>query len=241
MENKNGVLPSASVEVKAKKSRKIILAAICIAVIILVSLAGIVYYLALPSQPPSVTSENIVTNFGDGVWANYIVKTYAENGTLVSTTTQNVSVMSGEYNGVACWLYVKNDTGIHENVTYSYLTTYYLDKSTFSNLHLKGESFADGKSNVVTEMNPDNPYFLDDLARFKRNMTVVARGESLTVQAGTFTVEKQQGAIFQYSLSRSFDVTQWVSTDVPAWGIVKYQALSNGILASEYELQSFGS
>ena len=220
------------------KSRRFLLVAVCVAVIVIALIAA-VYCFVLPGMN-SQNGFSIVTNFSDGAWANYVVNLYEENGVFASQDTMSVSATSGAFNGKDCWIYVEDYSHINATATYSSVTTYYLDKSTFYNMHLKNQLLINGESILAEEFNPESTHFLDDKQNFEE-MTVVARGVTAAVQAGTFSCIKRSGTIYYPdSVYGYYDVTNWVSADVPAWGMVRYQAHHNGMLISEFELVSYG-
>ena len=72
-------------------------------------------------------------------------------------------------------------------------------------------------------------------------MTVNAKDKSVTVPAGTFSTTELHGTYDYLVTSEKYDLTMWISADVPAWGLVKSQFYFDGVLTWEYMLQSYGN
>ncbi len=222
-----------------KSSSRIILAAILIATVVIVAVAG-VYCLVLPNLKAEKSPEP-VTNFSEGAWANYSLSIYNPNGTVTSSGYMMANTTAGTYNGSDCWVYV-------ENVTYTStdgsnvndVITYYLDKSTYTNLHQTECITSNGEVAFDGEFNSGDNGYMDTIA-VVRNMTVLATDKAITVPAGTFSTTERTGNLTYVSESATYTLTSWASKDVPTWGIVKYQFHLDGALFSEYLLESYGS
>ncbi len=223
-----------------KKSNKIIIVAVLAAVILVAAVAG-VYYCTLPSQPKTPETPDVVTNFSDGAWANYDMNYYATNGTLVSKDSMMVYAYASTENGTDYWVYVENETCTNSDGTIvNEVSTYYLDKSTYSNVHLHSEVFTDGVQTYDKEYVPGDTGFPDDLTHFQ-GMTVIASDESVTVPAGTFNTQETHGTYNFLITGTTYDMTAWSNADVPAWGIVKYEFTAADGSSYEYVLESYGS
>ncbi len=234
MENNN-----KSPTLKSKKSSKIIIAAVCIAVVLVAAFVG-VYYCVLPNQPANVPEP--VTNFSDGSWANYTLTVYNENGTIASDGNMMAVSVAGTYNGTNCWVYVENVTYTSktDGTNTNDLITYYLDKTTYATLHQTEQVTSEGEVIYDGKFDSGEAGFMDTIA-IVRNMTVVATGQSVTVPAGTFSTTQREGTLTYASESAVYDLTSWASTEVPTWGIVKYQFHLGNALFSEYLLESYGT
>jgi hypothetical protein len=218
-----------------KKSNKLMLAIICIAVILVATVAGIYYY---ASPKPTADKPVLVTNLSDGAWVNYTAK-YYENSNLVSQGTLMEYVIAGTYNGADCWIYVGNETYPIESGVCSKVYTYYLSKTTNVTQYETMQEYTNGElTDNQTYSTPAEGLF--DIRSSFENTTLVAKDQSITVPAGTFSVTQQKGpSIFA---GTSYDITVYINKDVPGWGVVEYQYyLANGALESEYLLQSYGS
>lgn len=222
---------------KPKKINKVLIAALLI--IVIVAVVSVSAYYCLPSQTPS--DPEVVTNFREGAWANYSLSIFNADGTVKSSGNMMATAVSGTYNGADCWVYV-------ENVSYTSTDgaiigdtiTYYLDKSTYSTLHQTETVTSDGVVAYDAAFNPGDAGFMDTIA-IVRNMTVTATDKSVTVPAGTFSTTQRDGPITYASEATTYNVTSWASTDVPTWGMVKYEFRLGTVLFSEYLLESSGS
>ncbi len=124
------------------KTNKLIIVVVCIAVILVATFVGI-YYCVLPSQPTQ--KGEVVTNFSDGVWANYTANFYDKNGNFASQGNMMTYTTAGTYNGQDCWVYVENVTYTStDGAAINDVITYYLDKSTYSTLHQTEQVTSDG-------------------------------------------------------------------------------------------------
>jgi hypothetical protein len=223
-----------------KKSNKPILLAVCLAVIVVAAVVS-VYYFGLPSQPSEEPQGRVVTNFSDGAWANYSLTIYNQNGTVVSMGNMMAYANSGTYEGADCWVYVENVTYTSsEDTAVTDTVTSYLNKSTFAALHQTEQITSDGVVTYDEAFDSGDEGFMDTLA-IVRNMTVTATDKSVTVPAGTFSTTQRQGTLTYPSDPTTYDLTSWASTEVPTWGMVKYEFRVGGVLFSEYLLEAYGN
>lgn len=221
-----------------KKSNKILVAAVLIAVIAIAAFIG-VYYVVLPNQQAQKPA--VVTNFSDGAWANFSLSIYNANGTLASIGKMMVCSYSGTINGSNCWVYIENTTYANlDGSTVTDVVTDYLDKSTYATLHKTEVVTSNGAVIYDQSFSPQDAGFIDTIATV-RNFTITGTDESMTVPAGTFSTTVRQGQITYASDPTTYDLTSWTSRQVPAWGVVKYQFHVGGALFSEYLLESYGS
>lgn len=221
---------------KPMKINKLLIAVI--AIIIIVATVSVTAYYCLPSQ---ASKPDAVTNFHDGAWANYSLSIFSSNGTVASQGNMLASTAQGTYDGKECWIYKENVTYTStDGAAISDVITYYLDKSTYATLHQTETVTSNGEVAYDAAFNPGDAGFMDTIA-IVRNMTVTVTEKSVTVPAGTFSTTQREGPITYASEARTYDVTSWASTDVPTWGIVKYQFYLDGSLFSEYLLTNYGS
>jgi hypothetical protein len=222
---------------KPKKLSRVLIAALLI--IIIVAIVSVSAYYCLPSQTPS--TPDVVTNFREGAWANYSLSIFNPDGTVKSSGNMLATVTSGTYNGSNCWVYIENVSyASTDGVIIGDVITYYLDKSTYYTLHQTETVTSGGVVAYDAAFNPGDSGFMDTIA-IVRNMTVTASDKSVTVPAGTFSTTQRDGPITYASEATTYNVTSWASTDVPTWGIVKYQFRLGSVLFSEYLLESSGS
>jgi hypothetical protein len=221
---------------KPKKLNKLLIAAV-LAIIIIAVLSVTAYY-CLPTQTPKPT---VVTNFHEGAWANYSLSIFNSNGTVASNGNMMATTNQGTYNGKDCWVYVENVSYTSTDGTaIGDVITYYLDTSTYATLHQTETVTTNGAVAYDAAFNPGDAGFMDTIA-IVRNMTVTVTGKTVTVPAGTFSTTQREGPITYASEATTYDVTSWASTDVPTWGIVKYQFYLDENLFSEYQLTNYGS
>ncbi|HSV49481.1 MAG TPA: hypothetical protein VLH35_04120 [Candidatus Acidoferrales bacterium] len=225
-------------ESKSKKSKKLLIAAVLLIVIVAAVSVGVYYY--LPNQ--TAPKPDAVTNFSDGAWANYNLTIYNATGTIASNGTMMVYTYAGTYNGTNCWVYVENVTYTSSSgATIVDVVTDYIDKTTYATLHSTQQTTSDGTVMYDKALSPGDAGFMDVIATV-RNMTVTATDKSVTVLAGTFSTTERQGTLtYPSDPNTVYDLTSWASTQVPTWGIVKYQFHVGGVLSSEYLLVSYGS
>jgi hypothetical protein len=217
------------------RNKILIAAALIITIIVVVSVAA---FYCLPSQTPK---PDAVTNFHEGAWANYSLSIFNSNGTVASTGNMMASTNKGTYDGKECWVYSENVSYTStDGVAISDVITYYLDTSTYATLHQTETVTNNGEVAYDVSFNPGDAGFMDTIA-IVQNMTVTVTGKSVTVPAGTFSTTQREGPITYASEGTTYDVTSWASTDVPTWGIVKYQFYLGGVLFSEYLLTSYGN
>jgi hypothetical protein len=222
---------------KPKKSNKFLI--IAVLVIVIVAVVSVSAYYCLPTQTTPKT--DVVTNFRDGAWANYSLSIYNVDGTVKSSGNMMATTTSGSYGGKDCWVYVETVSYTStDNAVIGDVMTYYLDKSTYSTLHQSEIVTSDGVVAYNATFNPGDAGFMDTIA-IVRNMTVTATDKSVTVPAGTYSTTQREGPITYASEATTYNVTSWASSDVPTWGIVKYQFKLGGVLFSEYLLEGSGN
>jgi hypothetical protein len=218
------------------KTRKILFCIICVTLILVVSFAGI-YYLTPPDSQLKAT--DVVTNFSDGAWSKTKIISYDDTGTTIDGEGYEDSLItSGTYDGKACWILTNNFTFTYTDGTQRVdYVTYYIEKSTYNNLHLSQKQVINGEVRFDEEINPGSEGFDDDLLVYG-NMTISAVSETVQVPAGTFNatvrtrIDDPETGIY-YSV--------WMSEDVPAWGIVKSRFYIGNLTVCEYLLESYGS
>lgn len=220
-----------------KKSNKILVAAVLIVVIVAAAFIG-VYYFAPPNQQAQKPA--VVTNFSEGAWANFSLTIYNANGTLASIGRMAASSYSGTINGSDCWVYIENTTYTSSDGSIvTDVVTDYLTKSTYATLRKTEVVTSNGVVIYDESFSPQDDGFMDTIATV-RNFTVTGTDESVTVPAGTFSTTMRQGQITYASDPTTYDLTSWTSSQVSAWGVVKYQFHVGGVLFSEYLLESYG-
>jgi hypothetical protein len=217
-----------------KKSNKPF-AAILIAVILIVSVVGVYVYTQF-NQPSSAEKATPITNFSNGSWANYTVAFFKDHqaypGAMMTYT------VSGDWHNQDCWQYIENLTWTDDNGTWAQVDTYYLDKSTYQCIGQTSQTILNGATYSREEFTGEN--MSNDYARFS-NMIILAKDASVTVPKGTFTCTEQQGLIHSAVQRSTYDVTVWVNSEVPNWGVVKYTFYLDGTPYSEFLLESYGS
>ncbi|MGD6805719.1 MAG: hypothetical protein ACQCN4_02030 [Candidatus Bathyarchaeia archaeon] len=218
------------------KAFKIFLGFVCVALFVMGAFAA-VYFLNQPNS--QLHSEPaVVTNFSDGSWLNTKIVSYDDTGTTIDGEGyQNSTVTSGTYDGKACWVLAENYTFAYTNGTMREdFVTYYIEQSTYSNLHLSHKRLVDGVLQFNEEYGPESEGFDDDLSVYG-NMTVSVVSEKVQVPAGSFNttvrtaLEDPESGLY-YSV--------WMSEDVPAWGIVKSRFYVGNLTLTEYMLESYG-
>jgi hypothetical protein len=195
----------------------------------MVSFAGI-YYLAPPGSQPKAT--DVVTNFSDGAWSKTKIVSYDDTGTTIDGEGYEDSLItSGTYDGKPCWVLTNNFSFTYTDGTQRVdYVTYYIDKSTYNNLHLSQKRVIDGEVKFDEEINPGSEGFDDDLLVYG-NMTIFAAPETVQVPAGTFNatvrtrLDDPETGLY-YSV--------WMSEAVPAWGIVKSRFYSGNLTICEF-------
>ncbi len=217
-----------------KKPNRIVILAVLVAVILIIAVVG-AYYGTLPSQPTAKATP--VTNFSDGSWANYTENYYDESGQS-SPGGMMTYTISGTYKNQECWNYVENMTWTDENGTWVETDTYYLNKSTYENLGQTCQVYNNGTLSSEKEFATNE--LANDLENFG-NMTIIAKDQTVTVPAGTFSCTEQKGPIYYAGEDTTYDVTVWAKNDIPNWGVVKYQFYLDGALVCDYLLESYGS
>ncbi len=217
-----------------KKSIKFFVA-IIVAFISIVAVVGVYVYIQT-NQPAVAEKATPVTNFSDGSWANYTVAFFKDRqaipGAMMTCT------VSGNWHNQDCWQYVENLTWTDDNGTWAQVDTYYLDKSTYQSIGQTTQTTLNGAAYSQEEFTGEN--MSNDYARFS-NMTILAKDASVTVPHGTFMCTQQRGFIHSAVQRATYDVTVWVNSDIPNWGVVRYVFLLNGSPYSEFWLQSYGS
>lgn len=214
------------------------MAVVCIAVIVVVAVAGI-YGSGILNQQQPAEKGIVITNFSDGAWANYTANIYDANGQAFPSSMMTYTT-TGTYKDQNCWIYIENDTYPVENGIRSDVDTYYLGESSYENLGQKHEVYINGVLTSEEEITAGDERLVNDRATFG-NMAVIAKDISITVPAGTFTVTEQEGPVYYFGTDTTYDATAWLSKDIPCWGIVKYEFYINGVLDSDYQLESYGS
>ncbi len=218
------------------KTSKIIIGIVCVTLLLVVVFAGL-YFLKQPNPQPEGTPA-VVTNFSDGAWLNTKIVSYDDTGTTIDGEGyQNSTVTSGTYAGKACWVLAENYTFAYTNGTAREdFVTYYIEQSTYNNLHLSHKQLVDGLLQFNEEYGPESEGFDDDLSVYG-NMTVSAVSEKVQVPAGTFSttvrtelVDPEAGVYYSV----------WMSEDIPAWGIVKSRYYVGNLTITEYTLESYG-
>lgn len=221
-------------KIPKKKSNKLV-AAVLVAVILVVAIVG-VYVYTQSNQPTSAEKATPITNFSDGSWANYNATFYEDEqaypGAMMTYT------ISGTWQNQDCWQYVENLTWTDTNGSWVEVDTYYLNKATYQSIGQTCQMTLNGA--VYSEDEFTGADLSNDFERFS-NMTIVSKDASVTVPKGTFTCTKQQGVIYSAGQQATFDVTVWVKSDIPNWGIVKYMFYLDGASNAEFLLESYGS
>jgi len=101
---------------KKPKTHKIIVGIFCVALILVVTSAGI-YYLSQPKSQPEA-SIDVVTNFNDDAWLKTKIVSYDDTGTTIEGEGYvNSLVKSRTYDGKACWIFSDNFTFTYTNGT----------------------------------------------------------------------------------------------------------------------------
>jgi hypothetical protein len=217
-----------------KKSNKLF-ATILLTVVLVVAVVG-VYVYTQTNQPKPAEKATPVTNFIDGSWANYTATFYEDSqgypGAMMTYT------ISGTFKNQACWVYCENLTWTDTNGSWVEVDTYYLDKSSYQSIGQTCQITQNGAAYSEDEFTGED--MSNDYARFS-NMTIVSKDASVKVPKGTFTCTEQQGTIYSASQQDTFDVTVWVKSDIPNWGIVKYVFNLDGAPNAEFLLESYGS
>jgi hypothetical protein len=175
-----------------RKSNKILIAAVLIAVIVVAAFVGI-YYFVLPNQQAQKPA--VVTNFSDGAWANFSLSIYNANGTLASIGRMATRSYSGTINGSNCWVYMENTTyASSDGSIVTDVVTDYLDKSTYATLHKTEVVTSNGAVIYDQSFSPQDAGFMDTIATVG-NFTITGTDQSVTVPAGTFITTMRQGQI----------------------------------------------
>lgn len=214
-----------------KGSKKILIAAVAIAVIVVAAVAG-VYYGTSPSAPVEEKGFAI-THFTDGAWANYSVVYYDLNGEVVCPGSMLTYTYAGTYNNKDCWIYVENTTWTQVNGTGSDIFTYYLDKTTYATIYQTVDAYANGTHTNTMGYTSEAEGLVDNLSIFK-SLTVKARDKSVTVPAGIFSTTEQDGPVTYMYYGESYGLRAYVNSAVPGWGIVEYQYYTMETMTSDY-------
>jgi hypothetical protein len=165
-------------------------------------------------------------------YANYLLTDYLTdpNGT---TTNIKLNVTGEEgYSGTPCWTYVMTTEADFYGVSNKVVTTKWLSKSTLECMHIRVQAYANG------ELTDDSEYAGDshEGSDMPNVIQATVGAETITVTAGTFNncvKDADEGPNGQGS-------KEWVSVNVPIWGLVKLETyLSSGTL-SIYELTAYG-
>ena len=223
-------------EVLIKKSnpKKIVIVAVCVAVVIVAAFVGIYYLVPPNSEHPQDIS--VVTNFSDGAYANYVIVSYDDAGAVKGRGILNNTITDGTYDGKSCWVSLENYTFAYINGTVvNDLVTCYLDKSTYSNVQTSQQSYVNGELAYNETWGPDAADSFDDVSLFS-NMTVIATDQSVSVPAGTFSTTEREGKV-----EADVTLTIWMNNAVPVWGEVKSNYTRDGQIICTYTLESYGS
>jgi hypothetical protein len=190
----------------------------------------------MPSGHESQSSNNVVTNFSDGAWANYAIESYNAAGVAKGHGILNSTIAPGFYAEKACWVYLENYTFTYNNGTVVHdLVTNYIDKLTYSNQQISQQRFINGELSFNETWGPEAVDFVDDLSLYS-NMSVNATGQSVSVPAGTFDTTVRKGQVPDGTL-----LTIWFNNDVPAWGEVRSQYSNGDHVLCVYLLESYGN
>jgi hypothetical protein len=183
-------------------------------------------------QPTSTSGDNNpnYANFREGAWANYTIKTYDEDGTVLTESQLKESVASGTYNSTACWLLT-----ITTDVSYAgYSTTMkqitYLNKNTMQGLHIKMYL-----NDVLTDEYDLNETTTTELGTTQIDPNAIVTYETITVPAGTFPncaktqVTNENGKAYV-----------WGHETVPIFGMVKMELYMGTTRTVSQELIAYG-
>lgn len=214
-----------------KKTIYIIVAVLV--VVIVVASAGVL--LMQPNNGGNTPSEGPDVNFQVGAWVNYTSTSYDNDGNVAGVMPMQWSVEEGAYNGSNCWIlnqtmWITADGSMTET-----LIVWYVDKTSFNNLHMTMMTYVDGVLMSTDEYNPDSPGFISKPAMLNEQTGVGQ--ETITVPAGTFNCNK----------STTTDATTgtvtniWYNSDIPVFSLVKEETLNGTQVTSLTELTAYGN
>jgi len=244
--------------IRNRAARSTLLVAAIVVIIVVAAAAG-AYYLTLPKTSPSASpsptasasaspsetptpatsptsspSTSAVANFKAGAYAIYNMTSYT-NG-VATVASFNITIGEDTYNGAACWVLTINSGNYSSNVVISEN----IDKTNTSQIlgNMTTKMYANGA--LFSESSLAHSTSFGATGMEEINPQTIVGYETVTVPAGTFT-NCPKATVSNTLVTDEAQVgTVWVSQKVPAFGMVKNQVTTNGVLSSSFELVSYG-